>query len=212
MNETVWVSNIIKLKEAIKKIPIKTGSCVKREPYNNMAATLSDAILQAGMNYKTVVMPRISNILYNYSDFISTCDFIILFQTIPIEQIIQWKNKKKQKTLCDLAWFLYNEGVNTEKDFGLWIKLSDNENKLLDVEGIGYKTIDYLKLLSGMESIPIDRHLFKFLKNSEIPINTYYEARDIFKFVAKELNIEESVLDKMIWDYMSSDNKQLKLF
>ena len=63
-----------------------------------------------------------------------------------------------------------------------------------------------------MECIQIDRHLFKFLKNSEIPINTYYEARDIFKFVAKELNIEESVLDKMIWDYMSSDNKQLKLF
>ena len=88
MSETVLVSNIIKLKEAIKKIPIKTGSCVKREPYNNMAATLSDAILQAGMNYKTVVMPRISNILYNYSDFISTCDFIILSKTIPIEQII----------------------------------------------------------------------------------------------------------------------------
>lgn len=98
MTATVLNSNIIKLKEAVKKIPPKTISYVERKPYNNMVATLSDAILQAGMNYKTVVMPRISDILYRYSNFTSTCDFIILFQTVPIEQIIKWKNKKN-KTL-----------------------------------------------------------------------------------------------------------------
>ena len=177
-----------------------------------MVATLSDAILQAGMNYKTVVMPRISDILYRYSNFTSTCDFIILFQTVPIEQIIKWKNKKKQNTLCNLAWLLYNEGVNSEADFRQWGRASENEEKLLALDGIGYKTVDYLKLLSGLETIPIDRHLFKFLKDSEISITTYYDASYIFKSAAKELNIEERLLDKIIWDYMSSDNKQLKLF
>lgn len=207
MTATVLNSNIIKLKEAVKKIPPKTISYVERKPYNNMAATLSDAILQAGMNYKTVVMPRISDILYRYSNFTSTCDFIILFQTVPIEQIIKWKNKKKQNTLCNLAWLLYNEGVNSEEDFRQWGRASENEEKLLALDGIGYKTVDYLKLLSGLETIPVDRHLFKFLKDSEIPITTYYDASYIFKSAAKELNIEERLLDKIIWDYMSSRKK-----
>lgn len=207
MTATVLNSNIIKLKEAVKKIPPKTISYVERKPYNNMAATLSDAILQAGMNYKTVVMPRISDILYRYSNFTSTCDFIILFQTVPIEQIIKWKNKKKQNTLCNLAWLLYNEGVNSEEDFRQWGRVSENEEKLLALDGIGYKTVDYLKLLSGLETIPVDRHLFKFLKDSEIPITTYYDASYIFKSAAKELNIEERLLDKIIWDYMSSRKK-----
>ena len=207
MTATVLNSNIIKLKEAVKKIPPKTISYVERKPYNNMAATLSDAILQAGMNYKTVVMPRISDILYRYSNFTSTCDFIILFQTVPIEQIIKWKNKKKQNTLCNLAWLLYNEGVNSEEDFRQWGRVSENEEKLLALDGIGYKTADYLKLLSGLETIPVDRHLFKFLKDSEIPITTYYDASYIFKSAAKELNIEERLLDKIIWDYMSSRKK-----
>lgn len=209
MTATVLNSNIIKLKEAVKKIPPKTISYVERKPYNNMVATLSDAILQAGMNYKTVVMPRISDILYRYSNFTSTCDFIILFQTVPIEQIIKWKNKKKQNTLCNLAWLLYNEGVNSEEDFRQWGRVSENEEKLLALDGIGYKTVDYLKLLSGLETIPIDRHLFKFLIDSEIPITTYYDASYIFKSVAKELNIEERLLDKIIWDYMSSSNECL---
>ncbi|WP_315602480.1 hypothetical protein [Treponema socranskii] len=207
MTATVLNSNIIKLKEAVKKIPPKTISYVERKPYNNMVATLSDAILQAGMNYKTVVMPRISDILYRYSNFTSTCDFIILFQTVPIEQIIKWKNKKKQNTLCNLAWLLYNEGVNSEEDFRQWGRVSENEEKLLALDGIGYKTVDYLKLLSGLETIPIDRHLFKFLKDSEISITTYYDASYIFKSAAKELNIEERLLDKIIWDYMSSSKK-----
>ena len=207
MTATVLNSNIIKLKEAVKKIPPKTISYVERKPYNNMVATLSDAILQAGMNYKTVVMPRISDILYRYSNFTSTCDFIILFQTVPIEQIIKWKNKKKQNTLCNLAWLLYNEGVNSEEDFRQWGRASENEEKLLALDGIGYKTVDYLKLLSGLETIPVDRHLFKFLKDSEIPITTYYDASYIFKSAAKELNIEERLLDKIIWDYMSSRKK-----
>lgn len=207
MTTTVLNSNIIKLKEAVKKIPPKTISYVERKPYNNMVATLSDAILQAGMNYKTVVMPRISDILYRYSNFTSTCDFIILFQTVPIEQIIKWKNKKKQNTLCNLAWLLYNEGVNSEEDFRQWGRVSENEEKLLALDGIGYKTVDYLKLLSGLETIPIDRHLFKFLKDSEISITTYYDASYIFKSAAKELNIEERLLDKIIWDYMSSSKK-----
>ena len=114
-----------------------------------MAATLIDSVLQAGMNYKSVVYPRVYNILSKYSDYRTTCDFIILFQTIPIEEIIQWKNKRKQDTICELTWYLYKCNVNTEDDLAKWILDDQNAESLLEISGVGRKTIDYMKLLSG---------------------------------------------------------------
>ena len=93
------VQNVINL---IDKIPHNYAEITQRTPYYNMAATLTDAVLQAGMNYKSVVYPRVYNILNKYSEYRTTCDFIILFQTIPIEEIIQWKNKRKQDKMLKM--------------------------------------------------------------------------------------------------------------
>ena len=94
-------------------------------------------------------------------DLLSECKIMIatLFQTIPIEEIIQWKNKRKQDTICDLAWYLYNCNVNREDDLAEWILDDRNAESLLEINGVGRKTIDYMKLLSGQQAIPIDRHM-----------------------------------------------------
>ena len=39
-----------------------------------------------------------------------------------------------------------------------------NAESLLEINGVGRKTIDYMKLLSGQQAIPIDRHMFQFLE------------------------------------------------
>lgn len=192
-----------KVVELLEKIPHNYAEISQRTPYYNMGATLTDSVLQAGMNYKSVVYPRIYNILNRYSDYSTTCDFIILFQTISIEEIIQWKNKRKQDTICELAWFLYNRNVNTEDDLAKWILDDNNAESLLAINGIGRKTVDYLKLLSGQQAIPIDRHMFQFLELAGVLTADYKEASAILRRTAFILNIGESVLDKTIWNYMS---------
>lgn len=210
-NIDISVQKVVNL---LEKIPHNYAEITQRTPYYNMAATLADAVLQAGMNYKSVVYPRVYNILNKYSDYSTTCDFIILFQTIPIEEIIQWKNKRKQNTICKLAWFLYNQNINTEDDLAKWITDDNNVDKLLEINGVGRKTIDYLKLLSGQQAIPIDRHMFQFLQLAGILTSDYKEASAILRKTAVVLQIGESVLDKTIWDYMSknSGSEQLTLF
>lgn len=210
-NIDISVKKVIKL---LEKIPHNYAEITQRTPYYNMAATLTDSVLQAGMNYKSVVYPRVYNILNKYSDYSSTCDFIILFQTIPIGEIIQCKNKRKQNTICQLAWFLYNQNVNTEDDLAKWILDDKNSDKLLEIIGVGRKTIDYLKLLSGQQAIPIDRHMFQFLELAGILTSDYKEASTILRKTAAILQIGESVLDKTIWDYMSEKGgaEQLTFF
>lgn len=207
-------SSVYKVVKLLEKIPHNYAEITQRTPYYNMAATLTDSILQAGMNYKRVVYPRVYNILNKYADYKTTCDFIILFQTISIEEIIQWKNKRKQDTICELAWFLYNQNINTEDDLAKWILNDRNADKLLEINGVGRKTVDYLKLLSGQQAIPIDRHMFQFLELAGILTSDYKEASTILRKTASILQIGESVLDKVIWDYMSekSDSGQITLF
>ena len=63
----------------------------QRTPYYNMAATLTDSVLQAGMNYKSVVYPRVYNILSKYSDYRTIIqiqsqitDFVLLSFIFPL--------------------------------------------------------------------------------------------------------------------------------
>lgn len=206
--------SIKKIVNMLEIIPHNFDEVTQRTPYYNMAATLTDSVLQAGMNYSSVVYPRIYDILSRYADYCTTCDFIILFQTIPIEEIIHWKNKRKQSTICELAWFLYNEGINTEEDLAKWIAIDLNAERLLTINGIGYKTIDYLKLLSGEQAIPVDRHMLQFLELSNVIVHNYKEASKVLRKTAAYLKIGESTLDRIIWNYMSNNNvtKQITLF
>lgn len=187
----------------INKIPHEYDQVTQRTPYYNMAATLTDSVLQAGVNYNRVVYPRVRVIIQKYTNYVTTCDFIILFQTIPIGDIIQWNNKRKQDTICDLAWKLYENDINTEDDLAEWIIDDSNVDKLLKIKGVGRKTVDYLKLLSGKQAIPIDRHMFQFLRFAGINTTDYLEASKILRKTADTLQIDESILDKVIWNYMS---------
>ena len=231
-------NSVQKVIDLLERIPHNYAEITQRTPYYNMAATLTDSVLQAGMNYmgnhlEKRLDPRllvegtrsIVSVALNYypsrflredqySDYRTTCDFIILFQTIPIEEIIQWKNKRKQNTICNLALYLYNCNINTEDDLAEWILDDGNAESLLEINGVGRKTIDYMKLLSGQQAIPIDRHMFQFLEIAGVLTADYKEASRILRKTASVLEVGESVLDKTIWNYMSQKKSdgQMSIF
>ena len=176
----------------------------QRTPYNHMGATIVDGILQAGLNYKTVVYPRVKKLLITYPEYKTTCDFLILIQTIPLNKLINWNNVVKINRITELSWFLYNNSVETEANLAIWLEDYENKQKLKQIKGIGNKTIDYLTMLSGKPAIAIDRHLFKYLEYAGVVVKSYEEANKIYSYVANHLNMTFYELDKKIWTYMSS--------
>ena len=175
----------------------------KRKPYYHMGATITDSILQAGLNYHHVVYPRVLKLLTKYPDYKTTCDFIILMQVVPLTELIAWKNPKKLQRIKDLTWFLYNNGIENEDQLVKWLDAENNVNRLRGGDGIGPKTIDYLKILAGDQAIAIDRHLFAFLELAEIPLCSYQEASLIYGKAAELLDIGQYELDKKVWMYMT---------
>jgi hypothetical protein len=69
--------------------------------------------------------------------------------------------------------------IDTEEELKSWLSGDNNLPRLRVLKGIGPKTVDYCKILVGISTSAIDRHLLNFLKMAGLtPIN-YYEARAI---------------------------------
>jgi len=175
----------------------------QRTPYYHMGATITDSILQAGLNYQHVVYPRVLKLLTDFSSYRTTCDFIILMQTIPLRDLINWKNEEKLKRIKSLSWHLYNNGIEKEEQLAAWLETPENIVQLRKINGIGPKTIDYLKMLSGVQAIAIDRHLFNFLELAGILSRSYYEANSIYSKASEMLGMSMYELDRKVWLYMS---------
>jgi endonuclease III len=180
-------------------------------PYNHMGATITDAMLQAGTTWDTVVKPRIKKLL-NYSEAKTTTGFLKLLEREGIKRLLSWDDDEKPTRILKVVCFFETEKIETETDLKTWLENDDNIEKLKKLRGIGNKTADYFKILVGISTSAIDRHLIEFLKQAgiDISINNYWEAQKIINKAAEKMEIDKSLLDHSIWKYMSiKKNKRL---
>jgi len=176
----------------------------QRTPYYHMGATIIDSVLQAGLNYQHVVYPRVKKLLAKFPDYKTTCDFLILMQVVPLPELIDWRKGNKIERILDLSWFLFDKNIENEDHLAAWLEQSEHINQLRQIKGVGPKTVDYLKMLSGTQAIAIDRHLFAFLELAGIVNRTYEEAHAIYSRTSEMLGISNYELDRQVWLYMSS--------
>lgn len=174
-------------------------------PYNNMGATITDAMLQAGTKWETVVKPRIEKLL-TYSEAKTTTGFHNLVSKVGIKQLLNWTDDEKPNRILNAIDFFLAENIETEADLKKWLCDDTNIQKLKQLRGVGAKTADYFKILSGISTSAIDRHLLEFLRKAgiEIDLSDYVEARKVINDTADQMGIDKSLLDHSIWKYMSN--------
>lgn len=178
--------------------------------YNHMGATITDAVLQAGIAYETVVKPRVEEMKRKYPDASTTSGFLETLRRVGPEQVLRWHGRDKLDRVLTLAEFLANEGVETETELARWLDVPGNKDRLLRLRGIGKKTVDYLEILVGRQTFAIDTHLLAFLDKVGAPCRDYDEAKALLAKVADELDMPYSILDHSIWAYMSRQRSRSK--
>ncbi|MEI6613469.1 MAG: hypothetical protein WCL37_01100 [Chrysiogenales bacterium] len=176
-------------------------------PYNHMGATITDAILQAGLKWSTVVKPRLDRLKNEYPEAKKTSSFQRITEEVGIKILINWKDSEKPNRIMRLTELFLKEGVETEADLKAWLGYPTNIQKLERIKGIGNKTVDYLKWLSGIPTAAVDIHLFRFLELAGIYTKDYFEAKDIINRTADLRGINRTVFDHSIWKYMSEGKK-----
>ena len=105
---------------------------------------------------------------------------------------------------AQLAHRVFSEQrVETVDDLRAWLVDAGNIQRLKRIKGIGDKTADYFKILTGIPTSAIDRHLYKFLAQAGVEVNSYAQAQQVIRETAALLNIDERTLDYSIWAYMA---------
>lgn len=212
MEAIKYRSEIDKLVQFIRMQNFRFEHFNDRCVYEHMSAVIVDSILQAGMNYDKIVLPRVRMLIEKYDDFRTTEDFLVLIQAKPLGQLINWRNEEKLDRIRKLTWYFYERRINQISDLQKWLRTEDNLMNLRLINGIGPKTVDYMKKLVGIDTFAVDRHLFKFLELSGVNTTDYVEAFVIYENASLELDIDKWILDKAIWDLMSTRGfLQLKL-
>jgi hypothetical protein len=171
--------------------------------YHHMGALITDALLQAGINYEHVVLPRVKHVR-QHSEARTTSGFLRLFTEVGLNNLLNWKGEKKLRRVRRVVELFSEEGIETAEELQGWLQQADNLEKLQRLKGIGKATRDYFGMLVGLPVVKVDRHLKRFLHAAGIDFSGHDEAREIIIRAADLMERDQRSLDHSIWKYSKS--------
>jgi hypothetical protein len=171
--------------------------------YNHIGATVADAVLQANLRYATHVKPRVNRILAVYPAARTTRAVLALLGTISATDFLHWRGQDRAERFCHILGLFASEGIDTEVHLRDWLSDSASPQKLRSIKGIGPKTVDYFRILVGVSTSAIDRHLRNFLWLAGLIPSGYADDQAVINGAADILGIDRAHFDHSIWQYMS---------
>jgi hypothetical protein len=183
---------------------INTETKDTRPITDHLGAVLADAALQAGLNYRSVVRPRVERILHQYPDAADMVGLQKVLENRSVAEFLHWKHPDKIGRFTALRELLQSERLQTVADLRRWLLSGNSRNALLDISGVGPKTVDYLCCLVGIDCIPVDRHVKLFAKNAGIEARDYEGIRLAVSFAADLLGISRRTFDAWLWKLAST--------
>jgi hypothetical protein len=177
---------------------------VRRSTYKHAGALLADAVLQAGLSYHSVVMPRVGRILKEFPDADRVSVLSYLVEKGSTAHLLNWQHRTKIERFERLVCFLHRAKVETTDDIRTVLKSETFCADLQTLNGVGPKTIDYLACLVGIESIAVDRHIRTFALRSGVNNDAYEFLKNVFCFAADLLSISRREFDAWVWSREAS--------
>jgi hypothetical protein len=209
MSQNIEINKLINFIESHQDFNIiKSNSCF----YNNhLGAVLTDIVLQAGLNYRTVVLPRVLHVYNEFNTAKNLDGLIDTINEIGLENFLNWQNEIKIKKFQLVIDYLTSNSIQTTNELLKHISIEPNLKSFLSIQGIGNKTIDYFFKLMHVETVAVDRHIINFLHQANVNYYNYHSAKKIVEYTADILNISRRDIDYSIWNYMSNNSIQKRL-
>ncbi|MCU7926630.1 MAG: hypothetical protein KZQ97_09310 [Candidatus Thiodiazotropha sp. (ex Dulcina madagascariensis)] len=178
---------------------IHTAQLQQRAHCEHMGVVLADSVLQAGLNYRTVVQPRIQNILLKFPDMNRITTLSDLIDRGETASFLAWEHPQKTIRFELLVNFLRDRGIEYVEDLRNSLMTALFVTDLQTINGIGPKTVDYMSCLVGIDSIAVDRHVRAFAKRVGVTNDDYYYLQKVFCYAADLLEVPRRELDAWIW-------------
>jgi endonuclease III len=173
-------------------------------PYGHMAATLVDSILQRGMNYEKVVLPRVHKLRDEHPEAATTSGFAELMQRVELAKLIAFRGEYVLATIRELTELLLDARVETEDELRVWLEDADNRQRLARVSGVGPKTGEFLRLRCGArDAVAVDRWLIRMLEAAGVDVREFWGQHKVITDAAGLLGVPAADLEESTWSYMS---------
>ncbi|MBU9685857.1 hypothetical protein C6V06_14395 [Burkholderia gladioli] len=170
-----------------------------RATCEHLGAVLADSVLQAGLNYTTVVRPRVVAILRAYPNRFTISSLVALIQDGKASAFLNWRHHEKVTRFEALVVFLKDWGIEDVNDLRVSLASDEFCDALQTINGIGPKTVDYMACLVGIDSIAVDRHVRTFAKTVGVENDDYHFLRKSFCCAADLLSLPRREFDAWLW-------------
>lgn len=179
---------------------------------DHLGAVLADSVLQAGLNYTTVVRPRVLDILRTHPSCYTISSLVSIIQDGGTGAFLNWRHHEKVSRFEALVIFLQRWGVEDVQDLRADLASDEFCRAVQTVSGIGPKTVDYMACLVGIDSIAVDRHVRAFAKAVSVENDDYHFLRASFCCAADLLSLPRREFDAWLWRRAAApDQVQLAL-
>jgi hypothetical protein len=175
-----------------------------RPACDHMGALLADSVLQAGLNYNSVVRPRILAIFADYPGLSRTSNLLELVERGETSAFLNWTHQEKVRRFDALVLFLADASVEHADDLKECLQDGGFTKALRGVRGVGPKTVDYMGCLVGMDSVAVDRHVRSFAKRVGVMEDDYDFLKTVFCYAADLLSVSRRQFDAWVWQRESS--------
>lgn len=174
-----------------------------RPASDHMGAVLADAILQAGVNYQSVVRVRVERIHSQFPEAAILSGVTALIEREGAEFFLSWNHPTKVMRFVSLTNFLAMQEIETTVELRGWLCLEIARPSLLGLNGIGPKTCDYLCSLVGIDCVAVDRHIVRFAADAGVHVSDYECLKLAVSFAADLLGVGRRDFDAWIWRALS---------
>lgn len=170
-----------------------------RPVYRHMGALLADSVLQAGLNYSSVVRPRVEAILTNFPDYDKTSKLVRLVGEGQTAAFLNWTHEEKVGRFEALVRFMDDRSIESVSELELQLKGAEFVALLRKVRGVGPKTVDYMGCLVGLDSVAVDRHVRTFARRVGVLSDDYDFLKAVFCCAADLLSLSRRQFDAWVW-------------
>jgi hypothetical protein len=196
------------------RLGVQRTPVTMRVASDHLGAVLADAVLQAGVSYRTVVRMRVDRIHSKFPEAATLPGLIAILEHHGAADFLLWRHPVKMTRFTSLTQFLAMQDINTTNELKSWLNQSGARTHLLKLHGIGPKTHDYLCCLVGIDCIAVDRHVRTFANEAGVLISEYEQLKAIVSYAADLLGMARREFDAWIWQTISArnlGNRQLSL-
>lgn len=178
---------------------VSAGAGVVRPRYDHLGAILADSVLQAGLNYRTVVRPRVVHILTSYPEAATANGLLSVVDAGMTSEFLRWDHIVKVHRFERLARFICANNISNSVELRARLRDDLFGQDLQELNGVGPKTVDYMACLVGIETIAVDRHIRNFAQRVGVENTEYGYLKRVFCMAADLLAVSRREFDAWVW-------------